>query len=146
VLVPIEGVVAPAVSVRPSPVAFGLVQLGREVTRNVVIQGQESFQIMELAGPDDRFGVAPLAKLNTPSRVHLIPVTFRAGAKSGKIEGEILIRTNIGGGRILRVDVTGEVVGDTKGVTTTTGADDTVPAVGKKSSDGWTAKEAGASS
>jgi len=145
VLVPIEGVVAAIVSVRPSPVAFGSVPIGREVTRNVVVQGQkeqESFQILELAGPDDRFSVSSSAKLKTALRVHLVPVTFKAGKKPGKIEGEILIRTDIDGGRTLRVKVTGEVVDESTGATAAAPASgDTAPADEKKSSDGWRPKE-----
>lgn len=138
VLVLVEGVVAPAVSVRPSPVAFGLVQPGRSVTRNVVVQGQESFQILELIGPDARFRLAPSAKLKTPSRVHLLPVAFEAGPEPGKLTGEILIQTDIGGGRTLRVDVTGEVVdSSSSALPGTPASSETAPAVEKPSSDGW---------
>lgn len=139
VLVPLEGEVVPTVSISPSPVAFGQVSVGRKVTRNVVVQGrQEPFQILELAGPDDRFSTGPSAKFKTPLRVHVIPVTFEAGTNPEKIQGEILIRTDIGSGRTLRVKVTGEVIEDAPGVSTVTPTSEpAAPASEEKSSDGW---------
>ncbi len=110
VLVLLEGVVTPAVSVRPSPLNFRLVPVGREATARIVVQGQQDLQILEVVGPDARFALAPSAKLKESSRIHVLPVIFRAGAKPGKIEGQILIQTDIGGGRTLRLDVVGEVV------------------------------------
>ncbi len=110
VLVLLEGVVTPAVSVRPSPLTFGRVQPGREATARIVVQGQEDLQILGVVGPDERFSLAPSAKLNVPSRIHVLPVKFKAGTEPGKIEGEVQIQTDVGGGRTLRVNVTGEVV------------------------------------
>ncbi len=139
VLVAMEGVVAPALSVRPSPVAFGHVPVGREVTRNIVVKGDEVFQILELAGPDDRFRVPP-AKLKTPARLHVLPVSFAAGTEPGKLKGEIVIRTDIGDGRILRVDVSGEVVGSSKIVSPAADAADRTddsPVAQKETPDGW---------
>lgn len=137
VLVSIDGVVAPSVSIRPSPVAFGQVPAGREVTRNLVVHGETNFQVLEVAGPDKRFLLSPSAKLNTPSRVHLLPVVFTAGTEPGKLTGEILIRTDIDGGRILKVDVSGEVIDESKSVPSTPAPADGAPADGESSSDGW---------
>jgi hypothetical protein len=141
VLIPIEGVVSPSVSVRPSPVAFGQVPVGREVTRKIVVQGEEVFQILEVAGPDDRFRVGPSAKLKAPSRLHVLPVVFAAGTEAGKLKGEILIHTDIGEGRLLRVEISGEVVDNSK-TASPAGATDSAPTAVKKTSDQWhSAKE-----
>jgi hypothetical protein len=139
VLVAMEGVVAPSVSVRPSPVAFGQVPVGREVTRNIVVQGEEAFQILELAGPDDRFQIGPSAKLKTPARLHVLPVVFSAGTEPGKLKGEILIRTDIGEGRLLRVEVSGEVVDGSKtdAPAPAPASTESGPAVEKEASDEW---------
>lgn len=107
-LVAVQGEVVPAVAMRPSPLDFRQVRSGTSMTRNVVIQGQQPFQILEVAGPDDRFSFG--AARSTSASLHLVPVTFSAGAQAGKINGQILIRTDIGGGRILRLEVVGEVV------------------------------------
>jgi len=109
-LVAIEGEVVPAVAIRPSPLGLGPVRIGTSMTRNVVIQGQKPFQIKEIAGPDARFSFGAACQ-GTTATLHLVPVTFAAGAQTGKIDGQILIRTDIGGGRILRLEVTGDVVG-----------------------------------
>ncbi|MGI6418669.1 MAG: DUF1573 domain-containing protein [Thermoguttaceae bacterium] len=108
-LVAIEGEVVPAVAIRPSPLGLGPVRIGTSMTRNVVIQGQKPFQIKEIAGPDARFSFGA-ASQGTTATLHLVPVTFAAGTQAGKITGQILIRTDIGGGRILRLEVTGDVV------------------------------------
>lgn len=143
VIVAMEGVVAAPVTVRPSPVSFGLVQLGREVTRNVVIQGQEDFQVLELVGPDSRFSLGSPDKLKTPSKLHLLQVKFSAGTEPGKLEGDIQIRTDIGDGRVLRVEVSGEVVapsGTTSDAVSPSAS--ATPTEETKSSDGWrSAKE-----
>ncbi|MHB8902036.1 MAG: DUF1573 domain-containing protein [Thermoguttaceae bacterium] len=116
VLVLLEGVVTPSVSVRPSPVDFRRVQVGREATARIVVQGQEDFQVLELVGPDARFALGPSAKLKTRARIHVLPVTFKAGTQEGEIQGEIQIKTDIGGTRTLRVQVVGEVVDSVSGL------------------------------
>lgn len=143
VIVPMEGVVAAPVTVRPSPVSFGLVQIGREVTRNVVVQGQKDFQVLELVGPDSRFSLGSPEKLNTPSKLHLLRVKFSAGTEPGKLEGNIQIRTDIGEGRVLRVGVSGEVIDPSEGSSDKASPSaDTAPSEEAKSSDGWrSAKE-----
>ncbi len=138
VIVPMEGVIAAPVTVRPSPVSFGLVQPGREVARNVVVQGQEDFQVLELVGPDSRFSLGSPDKLKIPSKLHLLQVKFAADTQPGKLKGDIQIRTDIGEGRVLHVKVSGEVVDPSK---TPPGdaspSEKTAPTEAKKSSDGW---------
>ena len=126
VLVPVEGVVTPAVTVRPSPLNFGLVRPGREATARIVVQGQESFKVLGVEGPDERFALDPAVKLGKSISVHLLAITFRAGTEPGKIEGKVRIQTDIGGGQTLEVDVAGEVVASSQ---------DTSPAASAPSSD-----------
>jgi len=138
VIVPMEGVVSASVSVRPSPVSFGLVQPGREVSRNIVVQGQESFEVLKLVGPDDRFSLGSPEKLNTGSRLHLLQIKFDARGEPGKLDGEIEIHTNIGDGRVLRVEVSGEVFDPSGGASESASPSETAaPADDQKSSVGW---------
>ena len=44
--VAIEGLVASALTVRPSPLMMGVVEAGKPVTRNLVVQGQTPFRIL----------------------------------------------------------------------------------------------------
>ena len=138
VIVPLEGVVSPSLSVRPSPVSFGLVQPGRNVTRNIVIQGQQSFQVTKLVGPDARFSLGSPGKLMKPSRLHLLQVQFAAGTQPGKLDGELQIHTDLGGGQVLRVKVTGEVFDPSKDSSGSASPTETAaPADDKESSIGW---------
>ena len=138
VIVPMEGVVSAPVTVRPSPLSFGIVQPGREVTRNIVIQGQDNFQVLELKGPDARFHLGSPDKLKTPSRLHLLQVQFTAGDQPGKLDGVIQIRTDIGDGRTLQVKVSGEVLDPSKGVSNAVSpSEEAAPSGNKKTPDGW---------
>jgi hypothetical protein len=138
VLVPIEGVVSPAVSVRPSPLPFGVLHPGTRKTLKLVVQGQEPFQVLEMVAPDDRFRFSSGVKLRTSSRLHLLPVTFSAGLEPGKITGQILIRTDIGENRTLRVNVSGEVVSDSpKTSVPAQVSEKDAPADKSQSTDGW---------
>lgn len=130
VLVAVTGEVVPTVFIRPSPLPLGPVPAGTSMTRAIVIQGQKPFQIVEIAGPDERFSFG--AAQGTSAKLHLVPVTFTAGTQAGKIRGQILIRTDIGEGRILRLEVTGDVIGPNS-----TASPATSEPVTTKASEGW---------
>ncbi len=51
----VEGLVAAALTVRPSPLMMGVVEAGQPVTRNLVVQGRTPFRILAVRSADDRF-------------------------------------------------------------------------------------------
>ncbi len=110
VLVAVEGVVVPTVTISPSPLALGLVRPGGKAVKNLVIHAQQPFRILGIDCPNDRFKFASREKLDVASTLHVLGVTFAAGETPGKIEGAIRIRTDLGGEKTLEVAVTGEVV------------------------------------
>ena len=81
--VAVEGVVASALTVRPSPLMMGIVEAGKPVTRNLVIQGRAPFRILCVRSADDRFRCKAPAETKA---VHILPVTFLA--KTANSTGE----------------------------------------------------------
>ncbi len=105
--VAVEGVVTTAMSVRPSPLMLGLVEVGQPVTRQLVVQGRTPFTVTKVSCDNPRFKAKPPegAKL-----LHLIPVTFAAEAIPGKHSGTIHIDTDQTGTAGLDVGVHVQVV------------------------------------
>ncbi len=104
----VEGVVLPAVALRPTRLAFGELQPGQIVTQKLVVQGQSPFRILDAKGPDARFRfVLP----ETARTVHVIPITFTAADPAGALSGEVRIETDLPGHPVLSVPIDGRVVG-----------------------------------
>lgn len=91
----VEGRVLPEVTVSPGSLFMGVVRPGHRVTKQVVLRAKKPFLITSLSsdGEEIEFGVDPSA---TPKLLHVIPVTFIAGEKSGKIVRTIRIETDLG--------------------------------------------------
>ncbi len=101
----VEGRVTPELTVSPSPVTLGLVQPGQVVTKQLVIRAKRPFQVTGLdAGGDDITFKAPSGS----QAVHIVPMTFTAGAQPGKIARRIHVQTDLGG-QSADVQVLGEV-------------------------------------
>ena len=90
--VTVEGVVVPAVTVRPNPLLLGIIRPGQTVTRRLVVQGPKPFKVVTVACEDEHF---KCAASETPKKLHLIPVTFTAGETTGNVTGKILIETDL---------------------------------------------------
>jgi uncharacterized protein DUF1573 len=90
----VEGRVLPQLSASPSTLFLGVVPAGQRVTRQLVVQAQKPFRITSIRCEDPSFTFRPSSEAKT---VHVIPVTFTAGAKSGQIAQKIHIETDLGG-------------------------------------------------
>ena len=89
--VPVSGYIIPAVSVKPSPLAFGTVKAGQSITKTVVLSGQSQFKITEFGRSDD----SVTAKISEAQKtVHVIPVTITNSGKGGKINGVLAFRVS----------------------------------------------------
>ena len=101
--VSVEGLVVAGLSVRPSPLLMSVAEVGRPVTRNLVVQGRTPFRIVAVRSSDDRF------QCKAPSdakAVHVLPVTFLAGDENpstGTIRAKLRIETDLTG--VSAVDV-----------------------------------------
>ena len=106
VLVAVEGVIEPAVSVNPSPLSFGMVEPGKPLTKNIVVTADDPFQVVAASGPDDRFRCLVPEKL---SKTQLVRVVFTPDARRGPFDGKIIIQTDIPNHETLDLAVNGRV-------------------------------------
>jgi len=88
----VEGVVTDSLTVRPSPLTFGILTPGQSMTKNLVIRGHTPFKVTRIA-----CNTADLAfKTPTDTKTfHVIPVTLRCPPSSGKIQDKITIQTDV---------------------------------------------------
>jgi hypothetical protein len=90
----VEGRVRPALTVSPASLFVGVLQPGKRVTRQLVVQGKKPFRIVSITCEDDSL------KLQTPTddtlkSLHVIPVTFTVGSHPGKLAKTIRIETDL---------------------------------------------------
>ncbi len=91
--VTVEGVVVPALSVRPSPLMLGVLAPGQSITRRLVVQGQTPFRIQSIQCDDPRFA---FSVDDEAKPVHLVSVTFTAGSEPGQVNSTLRIVTDLG--------------------------------------------------
>ena len=87
----VEGNVVSAVTVSPSSLQMGSVKPGEKVTKQLIVKGKRDFHVLRVECDDPAFQcqVSDQAK-----KLHLIPVTFTAGDKQGKIVKKLRIFTD----------------------------------------------------
>jgi hypothetical protein len=108
--VAIEGLVASALTVRPSPLMMGVVEAGKPITRNLVVQGRVPFRILAVRSADDRFQCKAPAEAKA---AHILPVTFLAKDASSpgeRLSVKLSIETDIVGSNPVEVSVHVQVV------------------------------------
>ena len=93
--VPIEGKVQSAITVSPASLFMGVVEPGKKVTKQLVVQGKQPFRIISISCDDESFEFDTSAN-DEPKTLHLIPVTFVAGEDRGKVSRTIRIETDFG--------------------------------------------------
>lgn len=91
--VDVEGHVAPSVSVSPLSLHMGVLQPGQKVTKQLVVKAKQEFHIMDVQCDDECFTFEKPAEAKS---LHIIPVTFAAGDKLGKVSQKIRIATDLG--------------------------------------------------
>ncbi len=91
----VEGRVEPSVSVSPAALFLGSVQSGQKVTKQLVVKSKKPFKITDITCDDKSFEFGK-AKNDEAKTVHLIPVTFTAGADAGRVMKHIKIETDQG--------------------------------------------------
>ena len=98
----VEGRVVAEVTVSPQLLSLGSVPPGGTVTKNVVVRANRPFCVTGISCPDGCLSCEPKA---TPATVHILPVTFTAGAAAGKVERQLKIATDLGDGAVPAVTV-----------------------------------------
>ncbi|MDZ7619500.1 MAG: DUF1573 domain-containing protein [Patescibacteria group bacterium] len=91
----VEGCVVSGVVVSPASLFMGVVEPGQEVTKQLVVRGQQPFRILSIQCGDESFRF-DTSGTDAPKSLHLVPVTFTAGGERGKISRTIRIVTDQG--------------------------------------------------
>ena len=91
----VEGRVMPGITVSPASLFMGVVQPGQKVTKQLVVKGKKPFRILGISCDDKSFKF-DTSKEESAKELHLIPVTFTAGADAGKVVKTIKIETDQG--------------------------------------------------
>jgi hypothetical protein len=88
--------------VSPQLLALGAVKPGGSVTKNIVVRANRPFCVTGVSCSD---GCLTCEPKTTAATVHILPVTFAAGAMSGKVERQLKITTDLGEGAVPTVTV-----------------------------------------
>ncbi len=91
----VEGRVQADISVSPATLFLGVLQPGQSATRQIVVRGRKPFRIASVQG-DCKCLQAAVPKDAELKSLYLVPVTFTAGEKTGKIEQKVRIETDEG--------------------------------------------------
>jgi hypothetical protein len=91
----VEGRVLSGITVSPASLFMGVVQPGQKVTKPLVVKSKKPFRILSIDCDDKSFEFGKETD-QTPKTLHVIPVTFAAGADSGKVTRTIRIETDLG--------------------------------------------------
>jgi hypothetical protein len=91
----VEGRVAPSISVSPTALFMGVVQPGQKVVKQLVVKSKKPFRILSISCADKSFQF-DTSKEGVAKDLHMIPVTFTAGADAGKVVKTIKIQTDQG--------------------------------------------------
>ncbi len=96
----VEGNIKAELNVSPQVLAMGTVEAGQQVTKPLIVTGHKPFKVVAVHCDDDSF------TFKIPSgaeKVRIIPVTFAAPNKSGKVVKKIKIETDLGKSLTLEV-------------------------------------------
>jgi hypothetical protein len=93
--VAVEGRVLSGVTVSPASLFMGVVKPGDKVQKQLVVRGKKPFRILSIKCDGATFEFDSSADQEAKT-THLIPVTFVAGDKVGKVSGKIQIETDLG--------------------------------------------------
>jgi len=90
----VEGVVQSEIVVAPTSLFMGVVEPGKKVTKQLVVRSKKPFRILSVTCEGECFEFDAPAD-DGPKPLYLIPVTFVAGDKPGKVLETIRIETDL---------------------------------------------------
>jgi hypothetical protein len=93
--VPVEGQVQADIAVSPGSLFLGVLKPGQSVTKQLVVRGQKPFRIASVQG-DCKCLQAIVPKDAELKALYLVPVTFTAGEKTGRVVQTLSIETDAG--------------------------------------------------
>ncbi len=89
----VEGRVVADLTVSPASVLMGVLEPGQRATKQLVIKAKKPFRITGIYCDDDSF------EIKTPDStkpLHVVPITFIAGDRTGKVAQKIRVTTDLG--------------------------------------------------
>jgi len=102
----VSGRVRPMVSVSPASVSLGTTAPNGSVNQNLVVRGEEPFEIRDVQCADDRFEFeVPVGE----KKVHFVKLRFRGDGTSEPVSQEIRIVTSLAGNKSASCIVTGTI-------------------------------------
>jgi Protein of unknown function (DUF1573) len=104
--VTVEARVVPELTVSPAALLLGTLQPGQKVTKQIVVKGAKPFKIVDIHCEDGGF---EFKQSDEAKAVHLVPVTFTAPEKPGKIACKIEIATDLEENKTITLGVSGQV-------------------------------------
>ncbi len=104
--VSVEGRIEPQLSVSPANILLGTLQPGQKITKNFVVKGLKPLKILDIHCDNESFTFKSSDESKT---VHLIPMTFEAGADACKISQQIEIVTDLDDHKSVQLTVAGVV-------------------------------------
>ena len=110
----VEGRVVAELTVSPASLLMGVLQPGQKATKQLVIKAKKPFRITGIDCEDDSFQItAPEAA----KPLHVVPITFIAGDKTGKVAQKIRFTTDLGEDVVAEFSAYAQVVPPEKQVT-----------------------------
>lgn len=92
----VEGIVVPSISVTPETLFLGVIKPGEKVTKHLVVRSKTPCRVLGVeCEPCDGQLEADLSQAKQLALVHVIPVTFIAAEKAGRIESCIRIQVDL---------------------------------------------------
>ena len=91
--VDIEGRIVSEVTISPASLLLGVLEPGKKVTKQLVVKASKPFSILDVLCENENFSFKIPSESKT---VHLVSVTFEAGAEVGQVTQKITILTDLG--------------------------------------------------
>ena len=104
--VAIEARVVPELTVSPAALLLGTLQPGQKVTKQIVVKGAKPFKIVDIHCENGAF---QFKTSDEAKAVHLVPITFEAPDKPGKLVTKIEIITDLGENKSITLSVIGQI-------------------------------------
>ena len=108
IVLPIQGVVMSPIYAKPSPFMVGVVEVGQNVSKSIVVRSNMPFQILDVSSEDKRFRFT-FAEQESP--IQIISVLFSAKRQEpGPVSNKIVIRTNLPDQEFITLEALGSLV------------------------------------
>ena len=108
IVLPIQGVITSPIHAKPSPFMVGIVEVGQNVSKTIVVRSDEPFRILGVSSEDKRFRFT-FAEQESP--IQIVSVLFSARRQEpGPVSDKIVIRTNLPDQEFVTVEALGHLV------------------------------------